>query len=63
MQQPNPLSPWQMWSLEVQNKLKEQQEQLDALERKGRSLCVNRSSSSKHVLLTISRALNIILIN
>lgn len=39
MQQPNPLSPWQMWSLEVQNKLKEQQEQLDALNAKVLALC------------------------
>lgn len=34
MQQPNQLSPWQMWSLEVQHKLNEQQEQLQALEAK-----------------------------
>lgn len=39
MQQPNPLSPWQMWSLEVQNKLKEQQEQLEALSAKVLELC------------------------
>lgn len=39
MQQPNPLSPWQMWSLEVQHKLKEQQEQLEALEAKVSALC------------------------
>ncbi|CAM4525134.1 spore germination protein PC [Paenibacillus endophyticus] len=39
MQQPNPLSPWQMWSLEVQNKLKEQQEQLEALSAKVLDLC------------------------
>ncbi|OBZ08134.1 MULTISPECIES: spore germination protein GerPC [Bacillales] len=39
MQQPNPLSPWQVWSLEVQHKLKEQQEQLEALEAKVAALC------------------------
>ncbi|WP_138753377.1 spore germination protein GerPC [Paenibacillus sinopodophylli] len=39
MQQPNPLSPWQMWSLEVQNKLGEQQEQLDTLHAQVQALC------------------------
>jgi spore germination protein PC len=39
MQQPNPLSPWQMWSLDVQHKLTEQQEQLEALEAKVAALC------------------------
>ncbi|OMF34224.1 hypothetical protein BK133_12955 [Paenibacillus sp. FSL H8-0548] len=39
MQQQNPLSPWQTWSLEVQHKLKEQQEQLEALEAKVAALC------------------------
>ncbi|WP_054024259.1 spore germination protein GerPC [Bacillus sp. FJAT-28004] len=39
MQQSNPLSPWQLWSLEVQNRLKEQCERLDALEAKVIALC------------------------
>lgn len=34
MQQPNQLSPWQMWSLEVQHKLNEQKEQLQTLDAK-----------------------------
>ncbi|CAM3962144.1 spore germination protein GerPC [Paenibacillus alkaliterrae] len=32
MQQPNQLSPWQAWSLDVQHKLREQQERIDKLE-------------------------------
>lgn len=39
MEQQNPLSPWQMWSLDVQHKLKEQQEQLAALEATVAALC------------------------
>lgn len=39
MQQNNPLSPWQIWSLEVQNKLNEHCERLDALEAKVNALC------------------------
>lgn len=39
MQQPQPLSPWQIWSLEVQNKLKEQQERIETLETQVVALC------------------------
>lgn len=39
MQQPTQLSPWQSWSLEVQNKLKAQQEQIAKLETQVAALC------------------------
>jgi spore germination protein PC len=39
MQQPNQLSPWQAWSLEVQHKLKEQHEQITKLETQIAALC------------------------
>lgn len=39
MQEPNQLSPWQVWSLEVQHKLKAQQEQLEKLEAQVAELC------------------------
>lgn len=39
MQQPNQLSPWQAWSLEVQHKLKSQQEQIEKLETQVAALC------------------------
>ncbi|WP_028610407.1 spore germination protein GerPC [Paenibacillus harenae] len=39
MQQHNQLSPWQIWSLDVQQKLKSQQEQIDRLEAQVAALC------------------------
>ncbi|MBD2869522.1 spore germination protein GerPC [Paenibacillus arenilitoris] len=39
MQQMNQLSPWQIWSLEVQNALKAQQERIDGLESQLAELC------------------------
>jgi len=39
MQPSNPYSPWQLWSMNVQNKLTEQCERLDALEAKFAALC------------------------
>lgn len=39
MQPSNQLSPWQIWSLDVQNKLVSQQEQLDKLEAQVLALC------------------------
>ncbi|MGM0880603.1 MAG: spore germination protein GerPC [Bacillota bacterium] len=39
MQQPNQLSPWQIWSLDVQHKLKAQQEQIEKLETQVAALC------------------------